>query len=129
MGARILSAAIALDERLQRGEARHAALASLRAEPGRFDPLVLDCWSGAAASPVESERLVLRVRQLTVGMVLDHDIVNSVGAVIVPRGHELSPATLARLRSHVDLGMVREPIRVLARRPVSAAPHPSVSVP
>ncbi len=68
------------------------------------------------------------MRQLTVGMVLDHDIVNSAGAVIVPRGHELSPATLARLRSHVDLGMVREPIRVLARRPASGAPHPSVPV-
>ncbi len=129
VGARILAAAIALDERLhQRGESRDIALAALRADPGRFDPLALDHLHHAAGTHHEArQRQVLRVRQLKVGMVLDQDVVNSVGAIIVPRGHELSPATLARLLSYINLGTVREPICVLAKTPTGASPPLPVS--
>jgi response regulator RpfG family c-di-GMP phosphodiesterase len=127
VGARILAAAIALDERLQRGESRDVALAALRADPGRFDPLALDHLHVAAETRIEAKRQVLRVRQLKVGMVLDQDVINSVGAIIVPRGHELSPATLARLLSYINLGTVREPICVLARTLSGAPPHLPVS--
>jgi response regulator RpfG family c-di-GMP phosphodiesterase len=128
IGARILAAAIALDKRLERGEAREAALAALRADPGRFDPLALDHLKSAALARVDARRQVLRVHQLIAGMVVDQDIVSSVGAVIVPRGHVLSPATIARLRNYVDLGTVREPIRVLARLPVPVPKNPVVPV-
>jgi response regulator RpfG family c-di-GMP phosphodiesterase len=128
IGARILAAAIALDERLQRGEPRDFAVAALRADPGRFDPLALDHLHHAAGTHHEArQRQVLRVRQLKVGMVLDQDVVNSVGAIIVPRGHELSPATLARLLSYINLGTVREPICVLARTPIVVPPPLPVS--
>jgi hypothetical protein len=58
-------------------------------------------------------RVTLAARQLQVGMVLDQDVLNQAGAVVVPRGYQVTVAILARLRSHIDLGMVQEPIRVV----------------
>jgi response regulator RpfG family c-di-GMP phosphodiesterase len=124
IGARILCAAIALDERLQGGAARELALGEMRAQPGRFDPRVLDHLAASTTSCADANRQEVRVRQLEVGMVLDQDVVNSNGAVIVRRGHGLSPALIERLRNHFDLGMIREPICVLVlrRAPAPAAP-------
>jgi response regulator RpfG family c-di-GMP phosphodiesterase len=115
LGARILAAALAFEELMRRGSEPTAALARLRERPGAFDPAVLDALAGIPALSSENRRLTLAARQLAVDMVLDQDVLNQSGAVVVPRGHQITAAILARLRGHIDLGMVQEPIRVVVR--------------
>jgi response regulator RpfG family c-di-GMP phosphodiesterase len=122
LGARILSAALAYDELLHRGANEKAAIAELRDRRGCHDPLVLDALAGLPARGAGAQRVTLAVCQLVVEMVLDQDVLHREGAVLVPRGQEVTPAILARLRSHAELGMVQEPIRVLLHRDPSRAP-------
>jgi hypothetical protein len=115
LGARILAAALAFDEQIRRGTDPTTALARLRERKGEFDPAVLDALAGIPALSSENRRLTLAARQLAVDMVLDQDVLNQSGAVVVPRGHRITAAILARLRGHIDLGMIQEPIRVVVR--------------
>jgi hypothetical protein len=73
--------------------------------------------------------MTLTARQLAVEMVVDQDVLNHAGAVVVPRGHEITVATLARLRSHIELRMLQEPIRVVVRgNPKDVALRPANSL-
>jgi hypothetical protein len=50
---------------------------------------------------------------LKVGMLLMQDVLSTKGAVLVPRGHEITPATLSRL-SALEPGSVLEPLTIYA---------------
>lgn len=113
LGARILCAALALEELIRRGKEPSTAVLELRERHGEFDPIVLDAFAGAQIEITARQRLTLPARQLQVGMVLDQAVLNHAGAVVVPRGYVITVAILARLRSHIDLGMLQEPICVL----------------
>jgi len=117
LGARILCAALALEELVRRGKDPSTAVRELRERRGEFDPIVLDAFAGAQTGIAALQRFTLPARRLQVGMVLDQDVLNHAGAVVVPRGYEITVAILARLHSHIDLGMVQEPIRVLRGAP------------
>ena len=115
LGARILLVAFDYDALETGGMTADRALAVLHGREGRYDPRVLAAFaalrSGAGGrGPIREVGL----RELRTGMVVAEDIHARTGAVIVPRGHEVTWALIQRL-TNFALGIgVTEPVRVLA---------------
>jgi response regulator RpfG family c-di-GMP phosphodiesterase len=124
LGARILAVAFAYEEVLRRVGEPVAALERLKERSGAFDPHVVDALAGLPTLRTDRRRMTLAARQLAVDMILDQDALNQSGAVVVPRGQRITAAILARLRGHIDLGMLQEPIRVVVND-VLSDPSPS----
>jgi response regulator RpfG family c-di-GMP phosphodiesterase len=87
------------------------AIATLQAHRSRYDPTLL-----AALASVKTKAAAEGLRELVLsavrpGMFLAHDVTSTSGVLLVPRGHEVTPSLLQRLRSFAA-GTVREPIAV-----------------
>jgi hypothetical protein len=54
----------------------------------------------------------IKLAALQTGMLLVQDVMSTAGALLVPRGHEVTQAILTRLSS-LEPGSVREPLMVL----------------
>jgi hypothetical protein len=54
----------------------------------------------------------LKARELKARMVLDEDVKTREGALILPKGHELSAVLVERLRQYAESRRLDEPIRV-----------------
>jgi response regulator RpfG family c-di-GMP phosphodiesterase len=117
LGARVLSLALEFDELLTLGATRDQALESLRRNHGEWEVRLVDAFAGITVGGGETQVANLSVRELRVGMVLDRDILNTNGRVLMARGFRLNPGTLERLRNYAQLGGVVEPIRVLVPPP------------
>lgn len=117
LGARVLSLALEFDELLTLGATRDQALESLRRNHGEWEVRLVDAFTGITVGGGETQVANLSVRELRVGMVLDRDILNTNGRVLMARGFRLNPGTLERLRNYAQLGGVVEPIRVLVPPP------------
>jgi len=93
------------------GTAPAVAISILQGRKGRYDPKLLDTLSRVKnkdASPGVGE---ISLASLQPGMLLVQDVMATAGQLLVPRGHEVTPALLARLRNLAS-GSVREPIVV-----------------
>ncbi len=131
LGSRVLAAALAFDELIVRGAGREAALAALRAEGSPYDPQVLAALEFVEVPGQGSTVHVLEVAELRVGMVLDEDLNNKGGMLLVARGQEVSPSMLERLKNYGRMGSLEGPIRVrvtaslceteLVKRPTAGA--------
>lgn len=119
LGARILSVALEFDELLSLGASREQAIESLRRNHGDWERKVVEAIANIAIDEGKAQVANLPVRDLRVGMVLDADILNTGGAVLMARGFRLNPSTLERLRNYSQLGGVAEPIRVLVPPPTA----------
>jgi hypothetical protein len=87
------------------------AVAALQAQRRRYDPTLLDALARAKARVASLRCFELGLDEVQQGMFLANDILSTSGVVLVPRGHEVTPGLLQRLRSFAA-GTVREPIAV-----------------
>lgn len=112
VGARLLKIALDLDALVSRGRSLRAALHALGTRRGVYDPKLLELFEDL--EPVEDLEVVrvLPLGRLCVHMVVDEDLVDSEGCVLVPRGHELTSGLLQRLHNYAHRRSVREPVRV-----------------
>ncbi|MPR00519.1 response regulator [Modestobacter sp. I12A-02628] len=115
LGARMLRAAADLDaETTRRGSVREA-VDVMRADPGAYDPEVLDALIrsldlhaiGAAPRKID-------LRDLEPGMVVFDDIETVDGVLLVGRGTVVSEPLIARLENHLDQDRVHAPVIVRA---------------
>jgi len=114
-GARALRLLVDWDQHEARGLTSEAALAELRATPGRYDPRGLAALEALVAE--RDKRYVRRSVMLTallVGTVVDQDICARDGKLLVARGQEVSESVLERLHNHQRLVGIVQPIRVLS---------------
>lgn len=120
MGARILTMVLEFDELLSLGATPAKAIECLRKNHGDWEPAIVTAISaiqvGSSTMTVDS----VPVRYLRVGMVLDADVLNTSGRLLMARGFRLNAPTLERLRNHAQVGGVVEPIRVLVPRSPAA---------
>jgi response regulator RpfG family c-di-GMP phosphodiesterase len=110
LGARVLKLVGDYDFLEAGGMSATAAIGALQGRKGRYDPKLVSVLArvkGKAASGVTQ----IPLQSLQAGMLLVQDIVAPSGAVLVPRGHEVTQAILVRL-SALEPGSVREPIAV-----------------
>jgi response regulator RpfG family c-di-GMP phosphodiesterase len=113
LGARMLRIVADYDELESRGTSRPAALATMRARDGVYDPRLLDAYalSRGAYEPVD-EVVEVSLADVRPGMTLVDDVRHRNGSLLIARGYTVTAALIDRL-DHLPRGDVREPLRVI----------------
>ena len=115
VGAQILRVAIEFDAGMCAGLSPADALSRLRLRPGQYDPLFVEALSDVSIPQVAYVPRRVTVHDLRSGMVLDQDVRNESGLLLIARGHEVTLPLLIRLKSLVTTGAIGGQLRVLAR--------------
>jgi HD-GYP domain-containing protein (c-di-GMP phosphodiesterase class II) len=111
LGARVLKLVSAYDFLEAGGTSPGAAISTLQGRKGHYDPKLIGALNRVKnkAAPGVGK---IKLEALQTGMLLVQDVMANSGAVLVPRGHEITEAILTRLRG-LPPGSVREPLMVL----------------
>ena len=115
LGARVLRIVRDYDTLEAAGWGPARALRTMGGRTGAYDPHLLDSLAAGLSRLDECERVSLPVAALEAGLVLADAVFTHSGVKLIPRGHELSPSLLERIRNFSAMG-VAEPITVF--RPV-----------
>ena len=136
IGARILFAALDFEELISLGAVPEQALRALRTEGRKYERRILDALASAEVFTESTDVRLVSLAQLRVGMILEDEVRNSKGMLLVTRGHELSEGSLQRLRNYATLKLlskaefrVRPPRRGDTPQAPSTAPVAAVSEP
>jgi FixJ family two-component response regulator len=114
LGAQLLRVALEFDLVIMRGACMDDALGRLRRRPKDFSvPLVAALASYELPSLTHGERRMI-IGQLEVGMIIDEDLCNATGLLLVRKGLVISEPLLVRLRLLHRNGQIESHIRVLA---------------
>jgi len=118
IGARILRVLSDLLHREAKGIPKFKALEAMQAQPGIYDPRVLDAayacfdvYLEQSAAEAASRRK-LQFKDLKPGDHLLSNIETLDGTLIAPSGSRVSPALLEKLRNFAQLSGIKEPILV-----------------
>src|SRR6266545_5328015 len=100
VGARMLRIAIDYDALETQGLAPDGALAAMRGREGLYDAELLEALARAIGAGEPGVRVrEIPLRGLDVGMALAADVRGGDGRLLVPRGHDVSPELVERLRN------------------------------
>ena len=113
LGARILRLAVTFDNLKMKGLSDDEALARLRFRRDEFGEELV-----AALSDIKCESASMQLRKvstarLMAGMILQQEIRTRSGTLMVPKGHEITPALLAKLENFSRAGSIEGEIMVL----------------
>lgn len=120
-GAAILRLAVAFDRLDTRGVSAAEVIDRLRTQEPKHDPELMDALTRLRCGADEIHRVALR--SLAPGMVLAEDLLLASGALLVPRGYEVTVSFVERVRNFAP-GAAREPALVL----IKAAPAQATRV-
>ena len=112
LGSQLLRIALDFDRLVIRGLAPDAALSALRKRENKYNPRLLDYLETFEGEQVEAEEKEVTLEELEIGMITDEHIRSKKGAMLVPRGHEVTYTVMERLRNFSHGGGIREPFRV-----------------
>lgn len=112
--ARIIKVVIDYEALLSQGKSPAQALAGMRRRYEWYDKTILAALD-AEISSVKTGFVVkaIKTEEITIGMVLADDIKDSVGAILIQKGYEITDVLQMRLLIYSRLGWVVEPIKVL----------------
>jgi CheY-like chemotaxis protein len=108
----LLHAAVAFDRQSMRGGSANAATDALRVAKVKLPPAMLDALRNLPIAGREHAMRSVRLIDLAPGMLLDEPLITRKGVCLVPAGHEVTAALLARLRGIDSDIQVQEPFRV-----------------
>jgi hypothetical protein len=112
-GARILRVANDLEVLQAQGETADRCVGIIRTRKHRYDPAVVDAYERLAKDGgLDFRTRGLTVEELRTEMVLSDDVVMTSGAMLVPKGQEITVGLLERIRNFDQSGAVAEPIWV-----------------
>ena len=115
-GARLLKLALDLDVLQAQGLSVGAALDTLRGRAGWYDPAMLRALGDLLGEGRGAEVREMRLREVRPGMTFAEDVTTRAGVLLIPRGHEVTPGLLERIRNFSDHIGVREPVRMIVGR-------------
>jgi CheY-like chemotaxis protein len=113
-GQLLLRAAIEYDRLVSRGASRDSAVTTLRQSTFKFPSIVLKALAGLSMTAMGTVVRQIRLADLTVGMILDEDLVSPKGIRLVPSGAEVTTTLMIRLTSISGGVGIAEPFRVRA---------------
>jgi ActR/RegA family two-component response regulator len=114
LGTAMLRVALALDQRLVRGETLSAAITALRRKPDLYLPRLVQALETVPLADRDMQIRACAVADLEVGMILDEEVRTKTGTLLATKGHQVTPALLACLRNFARGVGVVQPFRVLA---------------
>ncbi len=103
-GGRMLAAALDFEEYLSIGAEPDQALEALRAAGNKYDKDVLEALATAKMPSAKDSAQLVPVHEFRVGMVIQEDVRNTGGSLIVSHGHEITEGSLQRLQNYAKLG-------------------------
>jgi response regulator RpfG family c-di-GMP phosphodiesterase len=115
LGSRILHVARSFDALICKGHPKPKALQELAAQTGCYDPAVLEAARQMKLPSNEMRPVQVAVTRLVVGQILNQDVVNSAGSLVVSKGQVVTESMSARLRSYAELGTIPAEVEVLSR--------------
>lgn len=113
LGAKILRLAIAFDDLRMRSMSAEDAIARLRGRYWEFDRELVDVLADIRPESASMERRKVATNQLTIGMVLDQEIRNQQGVLLVAKGQELTPPLLVKLANFAEAGIIAREVVAL----------------
>jgi CheY-like chemotaxis protein len=104
--AKVLKLAVAFEQLREKFPGRGAALSRIRERSKEFEPGLIDTLSDL--QPLEARKQLRKVStaRLRAGMVLDQEIKNGKGVLLVAKGQELTSALIMRLENHARAGAI-----------------------
>ncbi len=106
LGAKILKLAVAYEQTREKFPAKGAALARLRERRHEFESNLLDTLLDLQPHGGAKQLLKVSTARLRAGMVLDQEIKNGQGVLLVAKGQELTTALIMRLENHAKAGSI-----------------------
>ena len=112
MGAQILKAVIDHDFLLLQGSSHLEAMRSLNSRSGVYNPQILKILADYDVATERVRIVTLNFDDIIPGMVADEDILAKNGALIIPRGQEITWSVIQGLNNFLEHIGIRDPIRV-----------------
>jgi CheY-like chemotaxis protein len=114
---RILALALNYDTLTMQGRNGHLAIQTLRSRATRYGETLIELFAQyVGASSGEQEVREVPLHALQSGMTVTHDVRTATGTFLLPRGFEVTPAFLERLRNGA-LDSLAEKVQVLVALP------------
>jgi ActR/RegA family two-component response regulator len=117
-GAKVLKLAVAFDSLRIKLSSDSAAIASLGTRKSEFERELVDALIGARAVARGMQSRRVSTLRLATGMVLDQDIRNKEGMLLIAKGQEITRAVLLRLENFANAGLIDKEVQALV--PMSA---------
>ncbi len=104
--AKVLKLAVAFEQLREKFPAQGAALSHIRKRSNEFESSLIDTLT--SLRPLEATKQLRKVStaRLRAGMVLDQEIKNGQGVLLVAKGQELTSALIMRLENHARAGAI-----------------------
>jgi FixJ family two-component response regulator len=99
LGAKILKLAVAFEESRFNFPSKSGALASLRGRSNEFESSLVNTLQDLQPDSAEKQLRRVLTSRLRTGMILDQEIKNSHGTLLVAKGQELTGALIMRLQN------------------------------
>lgn len=118
LGAQILKIAIDFDSLLHRGYKRITALLKLEEDEKHvlYNPEILQILTSLKIEEEHEKVIAVDVRGISVGMVVEQDIMASNGVLIIPKGQEVTWSLLQGLKNFSHQVGIQEPILVRVKQ-------------
>jgi hypothetical protein len=117
LGAQILKVSSSLEALVREGKSLVRAVDALLAEPGEYDPILAAAFRELPVAGTPYELHTVRIRDLTLRMLLAEEVRTTNGTLLVCKGVEITDILLARLWSFHERQAIGDSFRVLV--PVS----------
>jgi hypothetical protein len=112
LGAKILKLAVAFEEQRFKFPSKNLALASLRDRSVEFEPGLVNTLRDLPADNADKQLSRVSTTRLRAGMILDQEIKNSRGALLVAKGQELTSALIMRLTNYSRASAIDKEVMV-----------------
>ena len=106
LAAKILKLAVAFEELREKFPAKGAALTHLRERRNEFDSSLVDSLLDLQPTALTKQLRKVSTSRLRAGMILDQEIKNGQGVLLVAKGQELTSALILRLENHAKAGAI-----------------------
>jgi FixJ family two-component response regulator len=112
-GARVLKLAVAFDQLRLKLSSDADAIARLHTRRPEFERELVDALNGIRAVGGGMEPRRVSTLKLATGMVLDQDIRNKEGMLLVAKGQEITSAVLIKLENFAKAGLIEKEVQAL----------------
>jgi response regulator RpfG family c-di-GMP phosphodiesterase len=120
MGAQILRATIDHDRLLLQGISHSEAIQRMDARQGVYNPEIVKILAENETATERVRIITMNFEDIVPGMIADEDILAKNGAVIIPRGQEITWSVIQGLTNFLEHIGIREPIRVRVNETLSS---------
>ena len=113
LGGHILRVVLDFDRMISRGMMNETAIGKLKEQSDEYAPHVVKALAKYYLKPGDSEARSVTVKELEPGMILEQDIQDSNGDLLMTKGQEINQSAIVRLRRHETSEGTDQPFQVL----------------